>query len=201
MSERPLLDVSDLPTHGFGPRATTWWGTLAFCALEGTGFALACGTYLYLAFIGTEKWPLQAEAPDTAPGIIFLVVLLASALPNMWVKAAAKAEDLRKVRIGLIVMCAFGLVLTAIRVFEFQALNIWWDTNAYGSILWFILGLHTSHLLTDLADTFVVTALMLTRHGKTPRRFSDVDDNAFYWYFVVLSWLPFYVLIYWFPRI
>jgi cytochrome c oxidase subunit III len=201
MSERPVLDLADLPTHSFGPRATTWWGTLAFCALEATGFALVGGTYLYLAFIGTEKWPLQAEPPDLTPGVIFLVLLLASAIPNQWVKAAAKAEDLHKVRIGLIVMSVVGTVLIVIRIYEFRALNIWWDTNAYGSMLWFILGLHTSHLLTDLVDTFVVTALMLTRHGKTPRRFSDVDDNAFYWYFVVLSWLPLYFLVYWFQRI
>jgi cytochrome c oxidase subunit III len=30
--------------------------------------------------------------------------------------------------------------------------------------------------------------------------FSDVSDNAFYWYFVVASWLPLYFLIYWVPR-
>jgi hypothetical protein len=28
-----------------------------------------------------------------------------------------------------------------------------------------------------------------------------VGDNAFYWDFVVLSWLPIYFLIYWLPRI
>ena len=55
----PILDVSALPEYGFGSRMTTWWGTLGFCVLEGTGFALAIGTYLYLAFLN-PKWPLSA---------------------------------------------------------------------------------------------------------------------------------------------
>jgi heme/copper-type cytochrome/quinol oxidase subunit 3 len=72
--------------------------------------------------------------------------------------------------------------------------------DAYGSVVWVVLGLHTTHLVTDLVDTLVLTALMFTRHA-TPRRFSDVSDNAFYWNFVVLAWLPLYLLLYWAPRL
>ena len=99
----------------------------------------------------------------------------------------------------LVIMSVVGAVLVAIRVFEFGALNVRWDQNAYGSI---VLAparpAHDAHL-TDLGDTLVLTALMFTRHGHG-KRFSDVEDNAFYWYFVVASWLPIYVLIYWVPR-
>jgi heme/copper-type cytochrome/quinol oxidase subunit 3 len=87
----------------------------------------------------------------------------------------------------------------AIRFYEFTQLNVRWDQNAYGSITWIILGLHAAHLLTDLGDTAVLAALMFTRHAKG-KRFSDVEDNAFYWYFVVGSWLPLYLLVYWVPR-
>jgi cytochrome c oxidase subunit III len=121
-------------------------------------------------------------------------------LPNHWVKKAALDQDLVAVRLLLIVLCIAGAAILVIRAFEFQALNIWWDSNAYGSIVWFILGLHTAHLATDLGDTLVLTALMFTRHGRVPRRFSDVEDNAFYWYFVVFSWLPLYLLLDWLPR-
>ena len=44
----PSSTFPDLPHYGFGSRMTTWWGTLGFCVLEGTGFALAAGAYLYL---------------------------------------------------------------------------------------------------------------------------------------------------------
>jgi heme/copper-type cytochrome/quinol oxidase subunit 3 len=72
-----------------------------------------------------------------------------------------------------------------------------WDTYVYGSLVWFLLGLHTTHLLTDAGDTVVLAALMFTRHARRGKRFSDVSDNAFYWHFVVASWLPIYLLLYW----
>jgi hypothetical protein len=32
------------------------------------------------------------------------------------------------------------------------------------------------------------------------KHFSDVNDLAFYWYFLVLSWIPLYVLVFLAPR-
>jgi cytochrome c oxidase subunit III len=199
MTDRPPLDLSELPTSGFGPRSPTWWGTLSYCALEGMGFVLAAGIYLYLAVVN-DSWPLAAPPPTLWPGLVVTVLMLLNLLPNHWVKKAALDQDLVAVRLLLIVLCIAGAAILVIRAFEFQALNIWWDSNAYGSIVWFILGLHTAHLATDLGDTLVLTALMFTRHGRVPRRFSDVEDNAFYWYFVVFSWLPLYLLLDWLPR-
>jgi cytochrome c oxidase subunit 3 len=198
MKHRPVLDVSALPDHAFGPRMTMWWGTLAFCVLEGTGFALAGGAYLYLVWLN-QLWPL-ADAP---PGMLWSGVITAglvlSVWPNHLVGVAAKGEDLPRVRRLLLVMSAIGLAILVGRAFEFGTLYVRWDQNAYGSIVWALLGLHTAHILTDVVDTWVVTALMFTRHGHG-KRFSDVEDNAFYWNFVVLSWLPIYVLIYWASR-
>jgi cytochrome c oxidase subunit III len=54
MKWRPVHDVSALPHYGFGSRMTTWWGTLGFCVLEGTGFAMAIGACLYLAFLNPQ---------------------------------------------------------------------------------------------------------------------------------------------------
>ena len=98
-------------------------------------------------------------------------------------------------------MSIFGVLPLIVRVFEFRALNVSWDTNAYGSIVWLLLGLHTLHIGTDAVDTLVLTALMFTKNGHMQRRFSDVNDNAVYWDFVVVSWLPIYFLLYWFPRL
>jgi len=198
MNERPVQDVSGLPTYGFGSRMTPAWGTAAFIALESTGFALAVGTYLYLAVLNPQ-WPLGVSQPDLFWSSLLTIALAISVLPNHLAKQNARNQDLRRVRRDLIVMCIAGVVPLVLRVFEFRALNIGWDENAYGSIVWIILGLHTTHLLTDVADTFVLTVLMFTRHARG-KRFSDVEDNAVYWDFVVLAWLPIYALLYWFPR-
>jgi cytochrome c oxidase subunit 3 len=199
MRLRIAQDVSALPTWGFSTQSTPWWGTVAFFAIEGTAFALAIGTYVYLYTINPE-WPVGALPPNPWPGTLMTVVLLASIWPNHWTNRVAHAQALRKVQIGLLIMSAVGLLTLAIRTFEFAHLNVGWDQNAYGSIVWVILGLHATHLITDVGDTLVLTVLMFTRHAR-PRRFSDVTDNAFYWDFVVLSWLPLYFLINWVPRL
>ena len=198
MRQRQASDISALPTYAFGARSPVWWGTLAFISLEGMGFALAAGAYLFLAWLNPQ-WPI-ARPPDLLFGTALLVLLLLSILPNVWLDRMARAERLREVRIGLVVASAIGIAAVAIRWFEFGTMNVRWDDNAYGSVQWLLLGLHTAHLLTDVGDTLVLTALMFTRHAKG-KRFSDVSDNCFYWYFVVASWLPIYGLIYWAPRL
>ena len=200
MKEEQADDLSSLPTSGFGSRTLTWWGTLAFMSLEGMGFALAAASYLYLMVVN-HKWPLNSPPPDLGPGTWVTVLLIASEPLNRLLDRWAKQEDMAKVRLGLIGMCVFGIVPLIVRAFEFPNLNVRWDSDAYGSVVWFLLGLHTTHLVTDVGDTIVLTALMFTRHGRNPRRFSDVSDNAFYWDFVILSWLPIYFLIYWVPRL
>jgi cytochrome c oxidase subunit III len=196
MRHRPVADVSELPTYGFGSKSPIWWGTLGFVALEGTGFALAIGAYLYLAHLA-PTWPIAPPQHDIWAATVLTGLLVVSAVPNLLLDRWARQQDLRKVRFGLVVMSLFGIAPLIVRIFEFDALTVLWDTNAYGSVVWFLLGLHTTHLLTDAGDTIVLTVLMFTRHAKSGKRFSDVSDNAFYWHFVVASWLPIYLLLYW----
>ncbi|MFP3547000.1 cytochrome c oxidase subunit 3 [Rhizobium sp. SIMBA_035] len=200
MKECLVLDVSQLPLHGSGTASPTWWGTLAFMLIEGTGFALGIVVYLYLMSIASI-WPINAPAPDLLPGTLLTALLAVSVIPNVLVARWAKRRELKKVRIGLIVMVLLGVAPLFLRVFEFPALHVMWDSNAYGSITWVLLGLHTTHILTDLIDTLVLMCLMFTRHGDNPRRYGDVEDNAMYWNFVVATWVPLYVCLYWIPRL
>ena len=195
-----VLDVTGLPTVVFSHRSLMWWGTLGVMAIEGTVFGLAIMAYFYLRS-HQATWPITAPPPDLLWGSLNLLVMLVSFLPAHLAKRAAERCQLGPVRIWLVVSVAFGLLFCGLRVMEFATLNVRWDSNAYGSASWFLLGLHTAHILTDLGDTLVLTVLMFTRHGKNGRRFSDVSDNAMYWDFVVLAWLPIYALLYWVPRL
>jgi heme/copper-type cytochrome/quinol oxidase subunit 3 len=199
MRQRPVQDVSKLATSGFGASSPTWWGTLGFMALEGTGFALAIGAYLYLRQIN-DQWPIGVSPPAYWGGTMMLILLLASLWPNAMADRAAKGKELGRVRFWLIIMSVIGFLALAIRALEFQELQIRWDENAYSSITWFVLGLHATHLITDLGETLVLAALMFTRHVNA-KRYSDVSDNAFYWYFVVATWVPLYALLYGAPRL
>ncbi|MBP0114674.1 MULTISPECIES: cytochrome c oxidase subunit 3 [Bradyrhizobium] len=200
MREKIVLDLGKLPLHGMGTASVTWWGTLAFMLIEGTGFALVIAVYLYLMSLATA-WPINTPPPDLLPGTLVTLILLTSLIPNILLSRWAEQQDLRKVRIGMVMMSMIGTLPLIVRIFEFPALKVSWDSNAYGSVVWTLLGLHTTHIITDLVDTLVLAALVFTRHGRSPRRFGDVQDNAMYWNFVVATWLPIYGCIYWLARL
>ena len=189
-----VLDVSDLQSYAFGHRSVMWWGTVGMIAIEGTVFALAIVVYFYVR-TRVNEWPPSALPPELVWGTANTVLMLASLVPNHWAKRAAEREDLQQVRLSLAVCLLFGLGFLVLRAFEFTALNVRWDTNAYGSAVWMLLGLHTAHIITDVYDTAVLTALMWFGpiEGK---RYVDVSESAFYWYFVVFAWMPIYAIIY-----
>jgi cytochrome c oxidase subunit 3 len=204
MSEtRPIRIVgslSGLSDTARGPESLLWWGNVGFMLIEGTAFALAAGAYLYLQS-RTAGWPPPGDRPpDLLWGSIFTVGLLASLVPNLWVSARAKAKDARRVRIGVVVMAAIGVALLALRGFEFAHLNVRWDHDAYGSVVWLLMVLHTSHVITDLGETFVQGAWLHT-HVIGDNQFADVEDAANYWNFVIVAWLPIYALVYLWPRL
>jgi len=194
-----MLDVGHLPTFAFGHRSPMWWGTMGLIAIETTVFALVVMSYFYLRS-HVDVWPMSQFAPELLWGTVNTAIMLASALPNWYAKRAAERLDLQAVRMGLVLCLLFGLVFLGIRILEFATLNTRWDSNAYGSVVWMLLGLHTVHLLTDAYDTLVLTVLMFTGplEGK---RYVDVSENAAYWYFVIFSWIPIYAVIYWGARI
>jgi heme/copper-type cytochrome/quinol oxidase subunit 3 len=193
------LDVSSLPSYKFSHHSLMWWGIMGMIAIEGTVFALAIGVYFYYLSLA-KSWPLDAAPPGLLWGSLNLAILLVSILPNHWTKQAAEDGDESRMKIGLIVCLLFGIALLAIRALEFTTLNVSWDANAYGSIVWLLLGMHTIHLLTDVYDTGVLVALFFAGpvEGK---RHVDVSENALYWYFVVYAWIPVYLVIYWAPRL
>ena len=198
MSPR-TLDVSALETYAFGHRSLLWWGTIGLVAIEGTAFALLIMSYIYLHGRSTHWPPGGIAPPDLLWGTLNVLVLVASAVPNQLAKRAAERFDLSGARLWVTVCLAFAIVFHVIRAFEFGALNVWWDQTAYGSVVWALLGFHTAHILTDAIDTLVLAVLLFL--GKVDEcRFVDVSENALYWYFVVLSWLPIYVVIYLVPR-
>lgn len=195
----PTIDVRGLPDVTFGHRTVQRWAILCIIAIEASVFTLALVSYFYLRS-RVDPWPTSANAPSLTWGSLNLVVLLGSLVFSSKTKDAAEAMDLPALRREVWIDITFALSFLVVRALEFATLHVRWDSNAYGSIVWVLLGLHTTHLLTDSVDTLVLQA-MLYRQPVGPRRFLDASENAFYWDFVALSWIPIYLVIYWAPRV
>jgi heme/copper-type cytochrome/quinol oxidase subunit 3 len=200
MTTQRVLDVSDLPDYAFGHRGVLWWATVVMIAIESAVFAVAIVSYFYLRG-NLSAWPPPGTPPPLLIwGILNTAIFLISAIPNHYLEKRAEQEDLRGVRIGLILCVLLGIAFIVVRVLEYKGLQTFWNTDAYGSVAWTLLSLHTAHIVTDFLDT--LTLLVMTFATKIDgKRFVDISENGFYWYFVVLTWLPIFAVLYITPRL
>ena len=198
MIRRRVLDVAALPDSAFGHQGLVWWGTVGFMVIEGSMFVIGIIVYFYLR-LKVEAWPPSLPDPDPTIGTVNLIVVLVSIVPAVLSKAAAEKFELPRARAWLAVLVGFGIVSVILRAFEYPALNCRWDDNAYGSIVWVLLSMHTIHVATDVVDSAVLLVMAYTK--PMPRkRFVDLSENSLYWYFIVAWWVPIYLVIYFAPR-
>ena len=196
---KAAIDVSRLPEFAFGERGLMWWGVVGFLSIEATMLIICFVSYFYLRDRVTDWPPPPVELPDLLIPTVNLAVMLSSIVTVHLVERAAKRLDRRKALIWMLVSDAIGISFLVLRGFEFTALNVSWDTNAYGSIVWTIIGIHTFHLISEVIESIVIT-LIIARGHTEPKYFVDLTDNALYWYFIVAIWIPCYVIIFLAPR-
>jgi heme/copper-type cytochrome/quinol oxidase subunit 3 len=189
------LDVSRLPTVVFGSRPIMFWGTVGFMVIEGWTLALCVMSYFYLRQSSPAWPPLRTPDPSLLVPSVNLAVMLISLFPAWWTAQRAKELDRRGVTIGLMVSSALGLLILVLRWFELWAINTRWDTTAYGSVAWLLVGLQASLILVDVGDTMGL-GVMFMRRELPPHYYVDTTDNSMYWYFTVLSWIPIYLIVY-----
>ncbi len=198
-SQRALIDVSALPTVVFGSRATSWWGMMCFMAVESITLAICAVSYFYLRK-NFQAWPPEGTRLPSLllPTIAVIALVLSNALAVV-LDRAAKKENFARTRMMLAVGGFVGILLFILRIFEFQSLNTSWDSNAYGSIAWAVLAFHGSLMLMDALETSGLALVFM--FGKPQRKhYVHASENAIYWGFSTLSWVPLYVIIFWGPR-
>jgi len=197
---RAVMNVSSLPDVVFGPRDIMWWGTLGFVVIEGFTLVLTAAVSMYIQQ-NFAAWPPEGTPNPSLPIPTAEVLLMLLSIPFVWwVSKAAHAYELGKVRFGLTAAAVIALAFVALRILgAIYSLNVKWDSNAYGSAQWLILGSHFTLLLIEFIEVAGM-ALIFWLAPVEEKHFSDAADMAFYWYFMVLSWVPLYVLCFLVPR-
>jgi cytochrome c oxidase subunit 3 len=196
--ERIVADVSELPTVVYGTRNLVSWGTTGFMIIEAFSLALCAVTYVYLRK-NTVEWPPHGEhLPKLLVPTINMALMILSIPLALWTKHRAERMETGPVRIGLIVSSIVAVVVFGLRLAEFTSLQTQWNSSAYGSIAWTILGFQGTLILIDMYDTIGLTLIMFLRPES--KWYPEVADNSVYWIFTVLSWLPLYFLVFYGPR-
>jgi heme/copper-type cytochrome/quinol oxidase subunit 3 len=189
MNERGRVTVRELPSYAFGPRDPMWWGVALLMCIEGTTIALLLLTYFYTRQ-RVDVWPTTAPTRTSlAAGAATTAVLLVSVVPMHLMNAEAYRGALVRMRRFMVAATALSLVALATRIWEFAALPFRWDAHAYGSVVWGLLTLQTTHLGLGVIENLMFVAL-LYRGPVEKKHLVDVEVNGVYWYFVVAGWLP-----------
>jgi heme/copper-type cytochrome/quinol oxidase subunit 3 len=168
--------------------------------------------------------PILDPVPALFPGTLTLLLLLATVPVMGWVDRAcrkrfdelerlnaAKAEEVPAGRprppaghagvfAGLALLTLLGVGLLVLRWYEFPALVVRWDENAYSALVWSLLGLHFVYLLIEVIEV-VVLLLWAWRYGLGENQAGDIILTAAYWYWTVAVGVVIYAVVYWFPRL
>jgi len=187
-----VLDVSRLPAQAFGDRDPLWWAVILLIAIEGTMLALLTVSYFYIGDRTTPFPPVSVPHRIAWIAAFEVVLWIASALPTYASGRAAIAGDLPRMRRHLIVATALGLLAVTLRWYELHLLPFRWDSHAYGSSVWALLGLQWVHGLTGIGENLLYIVLLFTGPVEDKHRV-DIEVSTPLWYFViagaVLTWV------------
>jgi cytochrome c oxidase subunit III len=205
---RRTIDVSHLPDEVFGERSPVWWGNTLLLLIESSTMVILFVSYFYLR-MNFQEWPppkvdvippIQHPVPDLGVSTLNVLLILLSVPVMIWTHRAALRMDKRKILLGVGVMLAGSVIVSALRCAEFRATKFWWNDNAYASIVWTIIGMHLLYSLSGALE-FLVMGLWIASHDLDEAHALDVTLAGIYWYWVAGTGVLVYVIVYWGGRL
>jgi cytochrome c oxidase subunit 3 len=195
MNVRPALDVSHVETEEFGSGDTLWWGIVCLFVIEGTAFGLLIASYFFYRMRYTEWPPADAGLPWWNFSVANLILILAICYPMRRIEREAPTAD--RMWLAKMLALAGALILASfvLRIFEFQTLQTDWNEHSYGSITWALLFMHAIHLATSAVECGMLSVYSATKNLDRKHR-ADIQVNSVYWYFVAISWVVVFCVVY-----
>ena len=194
------VDVSHLSPYSVGTQAPLFWGVIGLLTVESMVLSCLVATYFFMRISQPEWPPPGIKEPDLLLPTIATLILLASSFPVHRGDKGIERGDRQTLWRGMTAGIVLALIFLAIKAYEYSSLEYRWDSHAYGSIVWAISGFHALHVVALVLKTTVVAGLGRLGYFNEQRRLG-VIVNGIYWHFVVVVWIPLYLVLYWSPRL
>jgi heme/copper-type cytochrome/quinol oxidase subunit 3 len=194
--KRRVLDVGELPSHAFGHRDPLWWAVILLVAIESTMLVLLTVSYFYIRSRTDPFPPVVVPRRIAWIATAELGVWLVSIVPTYRSGRAAIAGSVPGMRRWLLLATGLGVIACALRWYEIHCLPMRWDSHAYGSVVWALLGLQWVHGLTGIGENALYIAVLWIGPVENKHR-ADIEVSTPLWYFVVagaaLAWAAVFV--------
>jgi cytochrome c oxidase subunit 3 len=200
MTEPKTIDVSHLQPYDISNQAPLWWGQMLLAAIEGMMFFILIAAYFYVR-LRMDVWPPPGDQfPPRLMPTLALIPLFLSCIGTYWASEAAKKDDRAGMIKGLLLNLVLALAFFVMRVLDWYSLNFSYKADAFGTYIWTFLAVHSYDYVADMIFTLVLLIIALMgKHGPKMRLGVHVDSVV--WYFLVIIWVPIYVVVYWGPKL
>ncbi|MCU1458484.1 MAG: cytochrome c oxidase, subunit [Actinomycetia bacterium] len=168
--------------------STGFWGIALVITTESMIFLALLASYFFLRATSHQWPPPGIEKPDLQTGWIFSVVLIGSSIPVLWAEVAIARGKVGQLRAGLMISFLMGTAFLLYTYDDFQKLHFGWKDNAYASIFYVTVGLHSLHVLAGLLIS-LVTQVKAWLGLFDAEHHVSVQIFSLYWHFVDGVWI------------
>lgn len=195
----PVFDAAGLSRFP-GNRHPLWWGVVGLILIELSVVSAFIAAYFYLA-VNAPAWPPPGvEPPPLLWPSLNVVLLLASMGTMYWASWGINRGNQRILVWGVTLSVLLHGAVLVLRGLQMAAFPYRWDEHAYASIVWTITGFHFTHVASAIVGSAAVAVLAARGYFTRERQLAVIVDTL-YWYFVSAVWVPFYLVLYWSPRL
>jgi cytochrome c oxidase subunit I+III len=188
------LEVSTV-IKGQGKHPPYYYGTILFILIEATEFAALIASYFYLRS-STSDWPPgDIPKPDLLLPTLATLFILGSIIPTYLGDKAIKKGDQRGLQIGAFLTVLMDAVFIVLLMIHLALLNYKWDTNAYSSAYWVLVGSHLIFAGIMLLENAYILVLALQGYYNAERHWA-VEVDGISSYFVIAVWVAVYVTVF-----
>ena len=190
----------NIPVRPNGSRTVARWGLALGILILGIALSVFIFSYVYIRLENPVWPPANIPLPDLLLPAISLVILLVSGGVMAWTLAGIRADNQRRLHIGLAVAFFLGIIPFAILIYYLSRLPFDWQTHAYGSIFY---TLAVYLLLLTLIGLIMngLTQFWAWRGRYSAREHIAVESTTRYWLAMIVFWiaisLTLFVAPYW----
>jgi cytochrome c oxidase subunit 3 len=170
-------------------------GMLLFIISEIMLFGAFFTAYFFIRVVANSEWPAPGtELPKLVAGIN-TAILISSSFTMHWALEAAKNENRRALRAGMLTTLLLGLTFLMIQVNEYKWIGFSPSDSAQGTIFYGLTGLHGAHVFVGL-NLLLFATIRSFRGHFTAKEHRGIEIPGIYWHFVDIMWIVVYTTVY-----